>query len=105
MGYRSKQACWKAIHAAIERAGRVPHAELEHARAIEAERVDDLFPAIHRKALAGDADAISAVLVLITFRAGLLRLDAPNRIEGVSSPRPQLASGVPSMTVVHVGIE
>lgn len=56
------------------------------------QRVDALFVAIYRKALAGDADAISAVLGLMAFRARLLGLDAQKKIEHVSITRRQVAS-------------
>lgn len=64
---------------------RVRRADREHAIRLELQRVDGLFVAIYRKALAGDADAISAVLDLMAFRARLLRLDAPKKIEHVAA--------------------
>ena len=58
-----------------------------------------LFVAIYRKALTGDADAISAVLGLSAFRARLLGLNAPKKIEHVSITRRHTTSGVHSLSM------
>jgi hypothetical protein len=68
-------AAQKAYKRAIERLA--PIAEREEGRRLEAERLDQLQIPHWQKALAGDTDALNAVLSIMSRRARLLGLDAP----------------------------
>jgi hypothetical protein len=105
LGYRSRQAAWKAAWAGMTRTPTRPDA---NELALELARVDALFGAIYERAIRGDLGAIDAALSLMQFRARLLGLDAPPQVELSSTviqsfDRPTLAIHIHRRTLLAPG--
>lgn len=79
LGYKTPQGAYLAYHRALKRT--LIKAGTEEARATEIDRLDRLQRGIWATAVAGNPQAVSAVLKLMDRRAKLLGLDAPTKIQ------------------------
>jgi hypothetical protein len=73
----SERHAWRDVVTALERQRSESTEEIELARILELERLDDLFAKLWPKALAGDYMAFDRVVGLMGLRARLLGLYAP----------------------------
>jgi hypothetical protein len=92
LGYAGPQGAYEAVQAALRSVIREP---AEEVLGLELERLDALFVKPYSSALAGDLQALSACLAVMTRKARLLGLDAPVKTE-TSGP-----GGGPLQTQVH----
>lgn len=78
LGYASKAGAWKAVTTALKRREAEAVDEL---RQLEGMRLDALQAAVWPAAMAGDVQAVRAVVTISERRARLFGLDAPTRNE------------------------
>lgn len=74
----SPQTAWNAVESALKR---TLQDDADAVRKLEAERLDAMFLPVYSNAMRGDLQALSACLNIMTRRARLLGLDAPERKE------------------------
>lgn len=72
VGFKSKQAAHDSIRRALAEIPRLPAQEL---RELDLQRLDQLGLAVWQRAIAGDADAISSALRILSQRARLMGYD------------------------------
>ena len=78
LGYESRVSAYKAVMAAIKLSMREPALELVE---ITLQRLDALIAAVWVKAMAGDIQAVLAVLRIEKQRADILGLNAPKELD------------------------
>lgn len=97
VGYKSQQAAWEAVAAAMRRITDEP------ARAVirlELERLDRMFAAAYVKACSGDLFAQAACLNIMQRRAKMQGLDVPDKTELTGKDGSPLMSGATGVLVV-----
>lgn len=82
VGFRSPQAAFAAIKAALTKMLREP---TEKVRELELARLDQMMMVPYQRAVAGDLNAIATVLALMNRRAALLGVDL-GRASGPPGP-------------------
>ena len=100
LGYKSKQAVHEALKSALDRTLRLPADEV---RELDLQRLDALLAGVWAKAIAGDLQAINAVLRIMERRAKLLGLDAPiqyNHLIRAEAERLAGILGVPAEEII-----
>jgi len=81
LGYKQRDAAYKAVQRGIRRMGEQNPESIEMARTMSLRRLDDMTFALMPAARQGDLASIDRVLRLEMRRADLLGLDAPKTFE------------------------
>ncbi len=76
----SKERAYKLVSEELAKIRKCLSQETEEVRLMELERLDDLFRQSYSAALGGDLRGVDSCLRVMTRRAALLGLDAPNRV-------------------------
>ncbi len=77
----SHGTAWNDLKRALKEYADQQTVETATLRALEQERLEQLHDAVWPKALAGNVNAVEAVLAVMTRRAKLLGLDVPVRVD------------------------
>jgi len=90
MGWKTAQSAWNNVDAALKRTLQEPANDV---RKLELERLDAMFIPVYGNAMRGDLMAIASALNIMTRRARLLGLDAPDKKELTGKDGAPLTTG------------